>query len=79
MLRILYGKILRILKKIPPEAAYRRYTEEIVKSRLQAVIDVSNFKLFFDVRYQISLRKLVVHVNKLLCTSKYVFTWRDIF
>lgn len=40
-LRVLYGKILKVLKKAPPNAAYRKYTEEIVQTRLQAVIDVS--------------------------------------
>lgn len=39
-LRVLYGKILRTLQKTPPQAAYRKYTEETVKSRLQVVADV---------------------------------------
>lgn len=43
-LRVVYGKILKVLKKIPPHAAYRKYTEEIVQTRLQAVIDSKNYE-----------------------------------
>lgn len=43
-LRVLYGKILKVLKKAPPNAAYRKYTEEIVQNRLQAVIDSKNYE-----------------------------------
>ena len=32
-LESLYGKILRILSKMPGDAAYRQYTEKIVKAR----------------------------------------------
>ncbi|XP_071541965.1 NADH dehydrogenase [ubiquinone] 1 alpha subcomplex subunit 5 [Panulirus ornatus] len=33
MLGVLYGKILRCLQKMPPDAAYRRYTEQIITER----------------------------------------------
>ncbi|XP_037939165.1 NADH dehydrogenase [ubiquinone] 1 alpha subcomplex subunit 5 [Teleopsis dalmanni] len=36
-LNALYGKILRALTKMPQDAAYRRYTEEIIKQRAKAV------------------------------------------
>ncbi|KAK7571778.1 hypothetical protein V9T40_014250 [Parthenolecanium corni] len=36
-LQIVYGKVLRALQKIPPHAAYRKYTEELVNTRLQIV------------------------------------------
>ncbi|CAF0756037.1 unnamed protein product [Didymodactylos carnosus] len=37
-LKLLYGKILRDLKKIPDNSAYRKYTEELTQSRLQHVL-----------------------------------------
>ncbi|KAJ9588139.1 hypothetical protein L9F63_018497 [Diploptera punctata] len=33
----LYSKILRAVQKMPPNAAYRKYTELIVKDRAEAV------------------------------------------
>jgi hypothetical protein len=40
-LNALYGKILRALAKMPPTAAYRQSTEQIVNDRLKAVQAVS--------------------------------------
>lgn len=37
----LYGKILRALQKMPSDAAYRRYTEQIVTERARIVSSVS--------------------------------------
>uniref|UniRef100_A0A8B9V0C8 NADH dehydrogenase [ubiquinone] 1 alpha subcomplex subunit 5 n=1 Tax=Anas zonorhyncha TaxID=75864 RepID=A0A8B9V0C8_9AVES len=36
-LRILYTKILGVLQNIPKDAAYRKYTEQIVNQRLNLV------------------------------------------
>lgn len=40
-LQVVYGKVLRALQKIPPHAAYRKYTEELVNTRLQIVKEVN--------------------------------------
>jgi NADH dehydrogenase (ubiquinone) 1 alpha subcomplex subunit 5 len=40
-LTVLYGKILRALQKMPSSAAYRKYTEDIINQRAQAVKTVS--------------------------------------
>lgn len=39
-LTVLYAKILRTLQNIPQDAAYRRYTEQIIKERALAVSEV---------------------------------------
>jgi len=36
-LGVLYGKILRTLQKMPEEASYRKYTEEIITNRAKIV------------------------------------------
>lgn len=36
-LKLLYSKILATLQTLPPEAAYRRYTEELVAQRYDLV------------------------------------------
>ncbi|XP_024080360.1 NADH dehydrogenase [ubiquinone] 1 alpha subcomplex subunit 5-like [Cimex lectularius] len=33
----LYGKILRVLAKMPDDAAYRKYTEELISHRMSIV------------------------------------------
>lgn len=38
----LYGKILRTLKKMPEDAAYRKYTEEIVRERAAVLTQVTS-------------------------------------
>jgi hypothetical protein len=43
-LTALYGKILRALAKMPQDAGYRKYTEQIVNDRLKVVQSVR----FFD-------------------------------
>lgn len=48
-LTALYGKILRALSKMPQDAAYRKYTEQIVNDRLKAVQTVcwkSDYKMY---------------------------------
>lgn len=40
-LSVLYAKILRSLQKIPSDAAYRRYTEQIIMERAAAVSEVN--------------------------------------
>lgn len=44
-LSVLYAKILRSLQKIPEDAAYRRYTEQVVKDRALAVSEVFTLSL----------------------------------
>ncbi|XP_069621001.1 NADH dehydrogenase [ubiquinone] 1 alpha subcomplex subunit 5 isoform X2 [Ranitomeya imitator] len=41
-LRILYTKILAALQTIPKDAAYRKYTEQIVNDRFSAVKTAEN-------------------------------------
>jgi hypothetical protein len=39
-LTAIYGKILRAIAKMPQDASYRKYTEQIVNDRLRAVQQV---------------------------------------
>lgn len=40
-LGVLYGKILRVLQKMPEDAAYKKYTKTIVTERATIVANVS--------------------------------------
>jgi ETC complex I subunit conserved region len=44
-LNALYGKILRAVAKMPQEAAYRKYTEQIINDRLKAVSTVRRSRI----------------------------------
>lgn len=41
-LRVLYSKILASVQTMPQDAAYRKYTEQLVNQRLDFVKTVSN-------------------------------------
>ena len=43
LLKLIYGRLLRALQDMPPTAAYRRYTEEMVMQRLSLVENVIVF------------------------------------
>jgi hypothetical protein len=51
-LGVLYGKILRALQKMPATAAYRKYTEQIVKERAEVVKTVSSLLILTHYRSQ---------------------------
>lgn len=53
-LTALYGKILRAVSKMPQDAAYRKYTEQIVNDRLKAVQNVSSYQLLFSLYFTIA-------------------------
>lgn len=72
-LSVLYGKILRTIRKMPEDASYRKYTEEIVSNRAKivqevitvynVVIVILNINIFFACRLKqlkTSRRKLTV-------------------
>ena len=48
-LKLLYGKILRDLKKLPAASAYRKYTEEVVNTRLGHVESVRHSESILSV------------------------------
>ncbi|VDN60092.1 unnamed protein product [Dracunculus medinensis] len=43
-LKIVYGRILRTLEEIPVSAAYRKYTEQVIKRRLAIVEQESDIE-----------------------------------
>lgn len=47
-LTALYNKILRAVAKMPQDAAYRRYTEQIVSERAKVVATVNKPELTLD-------------------------------
>ncbi|XP_060695460.1 NADH dehydrogenase [ubiquinone] 1 alpha subcomplex subunit 5-like [Hemiscyllium ocellatum] len=47
-LRILYTRILTVLQSVPPDVAYRKYTEQIINERLNLVKSERNVQKLED-------------------------------
>ncbi|XP_054278188.1 NADH dehydrogenase [ubiquinone] 1 alpha subcomplex subunit 5 [Macrosteles quadrilineatus] len=75
-LSVLYGKTLRVLQKMPEEAAYRKYTEEIVSQKNNVV---QNAKSVADIESQINcgqVEELIIQAENELTLSRKMLTWR---
>lgn len=57
-LKIVYGRILRTLEEIPVSAAYRKYTEQVIKRRLAIVEQVS--EKFYECDYFHLIIKIII-------------------
>uniref|UniRef100_A0A663N6V6 NADH dehydrogenase [ubiquinone] 1 alpha subcomplex subunit 5 n=1 Tax=Athene cunicularia TaxID=194338 RepID=A0A663N6V6_ATHCN len=69
-LRILYTKILGILKNIPKDAAYRKYTEQIVNQRFNLVQTETDVQKLQDKLNSGHIEEVIVQVkseNELSC------------
>lgn len=76
VLGVLYNKILRTLQKMPEDAAYRKYTQEIVCERaniLKSNIDIEK------VEKEIScgqIEELIVQAENELILARKMLTWK---
>lgn len=75
-LGILYGKILRTLQKIPEEAAYRKYTEQIINQRAQILQNNQNIEA---IEKQIGcgqIEEVIVQAENELLLARKMLNWR---
>ncbi|XP_044271440.1 NADH dehydrogenase [ubiquinone] 1 alpha subcomplex subunit 5 [Tribolium madens] len=75
-LGVLYGKILRALQKMPQEAAYRKYTEEIINERAQALKQNTTAE---GIEKQIGcgqVEELIVQAENELILARKMLTWK---
>lgn len=75
-LGILYSKILKTLDKMPPTAAYRKYTEQIVHERAQILKNTQNVQ---EVEKQIGcgqVEELIVQAENELLLSRKMLNWK---
>jgi len=75
-LEALYGKILRALRKIPPSAAYRQYTEEIISRRADLMKDCTNSGSIEDKINGGQVEELIVQAENELSLARKMFKWR---
>lgn len=75
-LTVLYGKILRAVQKMPETAAYRKYTEEIVKARAQVVADTPDITSIEKKIGCGQAEELIVQAENELILARKMLTWR---
>ncbi|CAG9136780.1 hypothetical protein JYU34_003247 [Plutella xylostella] len=72
----LYGKILRVLAKMPEEAVYRKYTETIVRERaavLQKTKDVNEIEKMVNCG---QAEELIIQAENELNLARKMLNWK---
>ncbi|XP_035791622.1 NADH dehydrogenase [ubiquinone] 1 alpha subcomplex subunit 5-like [Anopheles albimanus] len=75
-LTALYNKILRAVSKMPQEAAYRRYTEQIVSQRAKIVASTPNVR---EIEQKINcgqVEELIVQAENELTLARKMLGWK---
>ncbi|KAF5298183.1 hypothetical protein FQA39_LY02607 [Lamprigera yunnana] len=75
-LTVLYGKILRTLKKMPESSAYRKYTEQVVSERSQVL---SNSECIPDIEKTIccgQIEELIIQAENELLLARKMLNWK---
>ncbi|KAL8624307.1 ndufa5, NADH-ubiquinone oxidoreductase subunit [Nucella lapillus] len=75
-LKVLYEKILRTLQKFPEEAAYRRYTEQIVSERLGTVKAESDVMALERKINGGQIEEVILQAERELMLSRKMLQWR---
>ncbi|XP_039366600.1 NADH dehydrogenase [ubiquinone] 1 alpha subcomplex subunit 5 [Mauremys reevesii] len=75
-LRILYTKILTALQKIPKDAAYRKYTEQIVNERLNMVKTEPNVQKLEDKMKSGQIEEVIIQAESELFLARKMAQWK---
>jgi len=74
-LKVLYEKILRTLSKMPENAAYRRYTQQITNERLTIVMGESKLELIEKKLNAGQLEEVILQAERELMLSRKMLKW----
>ncbi|XP_059703191.1 NADH dehydrogenase [ubiquinone] 1 alpha subcomplex subunit 5 [Haemorhous mexicanus] len=75
-LRILYTKILGVLENIPKDAAYRKYTEQIVNERFDLVKKESDVQKLQDKLNCGQIEEVIVQAESELSLARKMIQWK---
>ncbi|XP_067420404.1 NADH dehydrogenase [ubiquinone] 1 alpha subcomplex subunit 5 [Emydura macquarii macquarii] len=75
-LRILYTKILAVLQNIPKDAAYRKYTEQIVNERLNMVKTEPNVQTLEDKIKSGQIEEVIMQAESELSLARKMAQWK---
>lgn len=75
-LGILYGKIMRTLQKMPENAAYRKYTEQIINERSQILQNNENVEKIEQLIGCGQIEEIIVQAENELILSRKMLDWK---
>ncbi|XP_010579602.1 PREDICTED: NADH dehydrogenase [ubiquinone] 1 alpha subcomplex subunit 5 [Haliaeetus leucocephalus] len=75
-LRILYTKILGVLQNIPKDAAYRKYTEQIVNQRFNLVQTETDVQKLQDKLNSGHIEEVIVQAENELSLARKMIQWK---
>ncbi|XP_048798952.1 NADH dehydrogenase [ubiquinone] 1 alpha subcomplex subunit 5 [Lagopus muta] len=75
-LQILYSKILAVLQKIPKDAAYRKYTEQIVNQRYNLVQTETDVQKLQDKLNSGRIEEVIVQAENELSLARKMLQWK---
>ncbi|NXJ60267.1 NDUA5 dehydrogenase, partial [Rostratula benghalensis] len=75
-LRILYTKILSVLQTIPKDAAYRKYTEQIVSQRFSLVQAETDVQKLQDKLNSGHIQEVIVQAENELALARKMIQWK---
>nr|XP_013811915.1 PREDICTED: NADH dehydrogenase [ubiquinone] 1 alpha subcomplex subunit 5 [Apteryx mantelli mantelli] len=75
-LRILYTKILAVLQNIPKDAAYRKYTEQIVNQRINLVQTETDVQKLQDKLNSGHIEEVIVQAENELSLARKMTQWK---
>ncbi|NWI51584.1 NDUA5 dehydrogenase, partial [Calyptomena viridis] len=75
-LRILYTKILGVLQNIPKDAAYRKYTEQIVNERFDLVKKETDVQKLQDKLNSGQIEEVIVQAENELVLARKMIEWK---
>ncbi|XP_059672447.1 NADH dehydrogenase [ubiquinone] 1 alpha subcomplex subunit 5 isoform X2 [Gavia stellata] len=75
-LRILYTKILGVLQNIPKDAAYRKYTEQIVNQRFNLVQTETDVQKLQDKLNSGHIEEVIVQAENELSLARKMMQWK---
>ncbi|XP_025907485.1 NADH dehydrogenase [ubiquinone] 1 alpha subcomplex subunit 5 isoform X1 [Nothoprocta perdicaria] len=75
-LRILYTKILTVLQSIPKDAAYRKYTEQIVNQRINLVQTEKDVQKLQDKLNSGHIEEVILQAESELSLARKMTQWK---
>ncbi|XP_059814328.1 NADH dehydrogenase [ubiquinone] 1 alpha subcomplex subunit 5-like [Hypanus sabinus] len=75
-LKILYTRVLTVLESIPPEAAYRKYTEQIINERFNMIKTENNIQKIEDKINCGQIEEIISQAESELSLAKKMAKWK---